>query len=67
MPVPDGLPAAALIFYLHGFASSPQSTVYDWPPLAETAGCSDASNRPTGITAWSLLTVNRPPSARSMR
>jgi uncharacterized protein len=26
VPVPDGLPAAALIFYLHGFASSPQST-----------------------------------------
>ena len=26
MPVPDGLPAAAVIFYLHGFASSAQST-----------------------------------------
>ena len=26
MPVPEGLPAAAVIFYLHGFASSAQST-----------------------------------------
>jgi uncharacterized protein len=26
VPVPDGLPAAAVIFYLHGFASSAQST-----------------------------------------
>ena len=26
MPVPGGLPAAAVIFYLHGFASSAQST-----------------------------------------
>ena len=26
MPLPAGLPAAAVIFYLHGFASSAQST-----------------------------------------
>jgi uncharacterized protein len=26
VPVPEGLPAAAVIFYLHGFASSAQST-----------------------------------------
>src|SRR5205823_7245321 len=45
-------------------ASSPQSTVYGWPPFCETSGPIARSSVAIGTTAWSVDTVKCPPAAR---